>query len=71
MVLLEINDKVYKIPKNIMKAFEDMSDYIEKLEEENIKLKKNINNAIKFIEQHRIREKCIVDVNTLEGLLNE
>jgi hypothetical protein len=39
MALLELDDKVYKIPNKVMKAFEDMSDYINDLKEENKTLK--------------------------------
>jgi hypothetical protein len=39
MALLELDNKVYKIPNKVMKAFEDMSDYINDLKEENKTLK--------------------------------
>lgn len=32
---------------------------------------KNITNAIKYLEEKRIRNKAIVDVDVLEGILNE
>lgn len=32
---------------------------------------KNIKNAIKYLEKKRIRNKAIVDVDVLEGILNE
>lgn len=53
------------------KDFKILLDYITNLEEENKRLRKNINNAKEFIEQHRIREMSIVEVNALEGILNE
>lgn len=53
-------------------------DELEKVKEEYIKsldeldvLDNRIDKAIEYIEEHRIREKCIVDVNALEGILNE
>lgn len=44
---------------------------IEQLQQENEKLRKNIYNAKEYIEQHRIREMSMVEVNALEGILNE
>lgn len=32
---------------------------------------KNIRNAIKYLEEKRIRNKAIVDVDVLEGILND
>lgn len=32
---------------------------------------KNITNAIKYLEEKRIRNKAIIDVDVLEGILNE
>ncbi len=32
---------------------------------------KNIKNAVKYLEEKRIRDKTIVDVDVLEGILNE
>ena len=46
-------------------------DYITNLQQENERLRENINNAKEFIEKHRIREMSIVEVNALEGILNE
>lgn len=46
-------------------------DYITNLQDENNHLKQNKERTLEYIENNRIREKCIVDVNTLEGLLNE
>lgn len=47
-------------------------DYQVKLMQKEIsRLRKNIYNANEFIEKHRIREMSIVEVNALEGILNE
>ena len=43
----------------------------EQLQKENEKLRKNIYNVKEYIEQHRIREMSMVEVNALEGILNE
>ena len=42
-----------------------------KSQEENRKLKEVIDRAIEYLETKRIREKAIVDVDVLEGILNE
>lgn len=84
MALLEINDKVYKIPKEVMKSFEDMSDYIKELEEENKKLNelvqfnvkttitltKRINKAIEYIEElyKMVKEQDSDNVNLIDRL---
>ena len=39
--------------------------------DENYKLQKVINNAIEYLETKRIREKAIIDIDVLEGILNE
>lgn len=47
-------------------------DYQIKLMQKEIShLRQNKVRTLEYIENNRIREKCIVDVNTLEGLLNE
>lgn len=67
----------------IKKEYEDISneallDYITNLQEEMEKLRSDyigeklkIDRAKQYIENHRIREKSIVDVDVLEGILNE
>ena len=42
-----------------------------KSQQENRKLKEVIDRAIEYLETKRIREKAIVDVDVLEGILNE
>ena len=49
----------------------NLEKYTNKLQQENEKLRKNIYNAKEYIEQHRIREMSMVEVNALEGILNE
>lgn len=51
--------------------WEDLECYVKDLEKENEKLRENIYNAKEYIEQHRIREMSMVEVNALEGILNE
>ena len=43
----------------------------EELQQENKKLKEVIDKAIEYLETKRIREKAIVDVDVLEGILKE
>lgn len=52
-------------------SFKKLQDKYKQLQQENEKLRKNIYNAKKYIEQHRIREMSMVEVNALEGILNE
>lgn len=43
----------------------------EKIEKENQKYKEAINKAIEYLENKKIREKAVVDVDVLEGILKE
>ena len=47
------------------------AEAIELLEKENQKYKEVIDKAIEYLETKRIREKAIVDVDVLEGVLKE
>ena len=47
------------------------SETIELLEKENQKYKEVIDKAIEYLETKRIREKAIVDIDVLEGILKE
>ena len=44
---------------------------IEELMKENKKYKEVIEKAIKYLEAKRIREKAIIDIDVLEGILKE
>ena len=44
---------------------------LDKLEQENQKYKEVIDRAIEYLEAKRIREKAIVDIDVLEGILKE
>ena len=44
---------------------------IEELMKENKKYKEVIDRAIEYLEKKRIREKAIVDIDVLEGILKE
>ena len=46
-------------------------DYINNLEKQVKKQKEVIDKAIEYLETKRIREKAIVDVDVLEGILKE
>lgn len=41
------------------------------LQQENQKYKEVIDRAIEYLETNRIREKAIIDIDTLEGILKE
>lgn len=45
--------------------------YSKRLKEKNTKYKEVIDKAIEYIENKRIREKAIIDVDVLEGILKE
>ena len=47
------------------------AEAIELLEKENKKYKEVIDRAIEYLEKKRIREKAIVDIDVLEGILKE
>ena len=47
------------------------AEAIELLEKENKKYKEVIDKAIEYLENKRIREKAIVDIDVLEGVLKE
>ena len=47
------------------------AEAIELLEKENKKYKEVIDRAIEYLETKRIREKAIVDIDVLEGILKE
>lgn len=49
----------------------DLQYQIKLMQKEISHLRQNKARTLEYIENNRIREKCIVDVNTLEGLLNE
>lgn len=57
-----ILDKFYK---------EDLIRMINILKDENQKYKEVINKAIEYLESKRVREKAIIDVDVLEGILKE
>ena len=46
-------------------------DYIKQLQQENEKYKEVIDKAIEYLETKRIREKAIIDIDVLEGILKE
>ena len=46
-------------------------DFINQIIKENREYKEVINNAIEYLENKRIREKAIIDIDVLEGILKE
>ena len=58
----------YLIPKDVfMELFNEMINW----KEESQKQKEVIDKAIEYLETKRIREKAIIDIDVLEGILNE
>ena len=51
--------------------FEYSDRYIKQLQQENQKYKEVIDKAIEYFETKRIREKAIIDIDVLEGILKE
>ena len=51
--------------------FEYSDRYIKQLQQENQKYKEVIDKAIEYLETKRIREKAIIDIDVLEGILKE
>ena len=47
------------------------NEEIEQLQQENKKYKEVIDKAIEYLETKRIREKAIIDIDVLEGILKE
>lgn len=48
-----------------------IESYINRIEEENQKYKEVIDRTIEYLESKRVREKAIVDIDVLEGILKE
>lgn len=61
---------VYLTPKFEMEL-ECIMNKLEDLETKNKKYKKVINKAIEYLESKRVREKAIIDVDVLQGILKE
>ena len=51
--------------------FEYSDRYIKQLQQDNQKYKEVIDKAIEYLETKRIREKAIIDIDVLEGILKE
>lgn len=49
----------------------ELTDFVNHLAEQNQKYKEVIDRAVEHLETKRIREKAIVDVDVLEGILKE
>ena len=52
-------------------VIQEFIDTIIQLQQENKKYKEVIDRAIEYLETKRIREKAIVDIDVLEGILKE
>lgn len=53
------------------KQYNNYVDITKQLQQENKKYKEVIDRAIKYLEAKRIREKAIIDIDVLEGILKE
>ena len=58
----------YLIPKDI---FDELFTEMNNWKEEAHQYKEVIDRAIKYLENKRIREKVIIDIDVLEGILKE
>ena len=58
----------YLIPKDV---FDELFDEMESWKEDTQRYKEVIDIAIEYLETKRIREKAIIDVDVLEGILKE
>ena len=69
----EERNYVFAQLSSLPNAFQYISvtNYIENLEQENQKYKEVIEKAIEYLETKRIREKAIIDIDVLEGILKE
>lgn len=68
---LNLLKEIESLPKNLNIKIRGLILAEVALREENKQLKENIKRAFDYIENQRIRELSIVDVNSLTGILNE
>ena len=57
--------------KKAIYLIDDLIKHLFELQQENQKYKDVIDRAIEYLEAKRIREKAIVDIDVLEGILKE
>lgn len=63
---MQIGDIVFEANHSLK-----LYNLIHKLLKENQKYKEVINKAIEYLESKRVREKAIIDVDVLQGILKE
>ena len=68
---LNLLKEIESLPKNLNIKIRGLILAEVALREENKQLKENIKRTFDYIENQRIRELSIVDVNSLTGILNE
>ena len=68
---LEMKDITQTLGLDEDTIFDDVKAFVRSLEVENQKYKDVIDRAIEYLEAKRIREKAIVDIDVLEGILKE
>lgn len=57
--------------QNLKREYKIQNGHLHKYKQENKKYKEVIDNAIDYLETKRIREKAIIDIDVLEGILKE
>lgn len=57
--------------KKLFEAIMSIADERDELQQENQKYKEVFDKAIEYLETKRIREKAIIDIDVLEGILKE
>lgn len=66
-----LNKEQRNLITRLLNEMDGADNYIIKLQQENQKYKEVINRAIDYLETKRIREKAIIDIDVLEGILKE
>ena len=71
----ELVEPLFTVKKELAKTiyihYAEERDKNYKLQQENKKYKEVIEKAIEYLETKRIREKAIIDIDVLEGILKE
>ena len=66
-----LNKEQRNLITRLLNEMDGADNYIIKLQQENQKYIEVIDRAIEYLETNRIREKAIIDIDTLEGILKE
>lgn len=68
---LNLLKEIESLPKNLNIKIRGLILAEVALREENKQLKENIKRAFDYVENQSVRDLSVVDVNALEGILNE